>query len=78
MKTIKEMTKNELKQVSAGKGGINIPSKPIADTLRSIVCGGHEWVPTGREGERPFMVFWSKHQHQFVCRKCGKITWQDD
>ncbi len=74
----KTLTDKEMKKVSGGKGGITIPSKPIADTLTSIVCGGHEWVQTGREGERPFLVFWSKHQHQYVCAKCGKKIWKDD
>ena len=77
-KNQEELSMNNMDEVNAGKGAFTIPSKPIADTLTSIVCGGHKWVQTGREGERPFLVFWSRHQHQYVCTKCGKRTWKDD
>jgi len=69
---------NNAGKAAGGKGGISIPSKPIADTLRSLVCGGHEWVRTGREAETPFLVFWSKHQKQYVCTKCGKLKWENE
>ncbi len=72
------MTMDTLSEVAGGKGGITIPSKPIADTVAAIVCGGHEWVRTGREAEVPFLVFWSKHQKQYVCTKCGKIKWENE
>ncbi len=74
----KELTIKEMEQAVAGKGGINIPSRPIANIISSIVCGGHNWVQTGREGERSFFLFWSKHQHEYVCTKCGKKSWIDD
>ena len=73
-----EMAQESLGSVTAGKGGITIPSKPIADTLASLVCGGHQWVRTGREAEAPFMVFWTKHQKQYVCTKCGKLKWENE
>ncbi len=78
MTTMKTLTKKEMAQVTAGKGGINIPSRPIVNIISSIVCGGHEWVQTGREGERPFFIFWSKHQHEYRCAKCGYVRWLDD
>ncbi len=72
------LTEKEMTLVNAGKGGIDIPSKPIADIVSSIVCGGHNWIQTGREYERPFFIFWSKHQHEYVCTKCGRKCWKDD
>ena len=75
-RTVRSM--DELNEVVGGKGAITIPSKPIVDTLTSIVCGGHEWVKTGKEAEAPFMVFWTKHQKQYVCAKCGKIKWENE
>ena len=78
MSMAKELTIEELEQVVAGKGGINIPSRPIANIVSAIVCGGHDWVQTGREGERSFFIFWSRHQHEYVCTKCGKKSWIDD
>ena len=78
MNTVKALTIKEMEQVVAGKGGINIPSRPIANIVSAIVCGGHNWVRTGREGERSFFVFWSRHQHEYVCTKCGKKCWMDD
>ena len=73
-----ELATEKMNEVQGGKGGISIPSKPIADTLRSLVCGGHEWVKTGREAEAPFLVFWTKHQKQYMCAKCGKIKWENE
>ena len=78
MSMVKTLTVKEMEQVVAGKGGINIPSRPIANIISSIVCGGHNWVQTGRECERSFFLFWSKHQHEYVCTKCGKKSWIDD
>ena len=78
MSMVKTLTAAEMEQAAAGKGGIDIPSKPIADIVSSIVCGGHNWVQTGREYERSFFIFWSKHQHEYVCTKCGKKCWKDD
>ncbi len=72
------LTEKEITLVNASKGGIDIPSKPIADIVSSIVCGGHNWIQTGREYERPFFIFWSKHQHEYVCTKCGRKCWKDD
>lgn len=73
-----ELSMNKTSEVTGGKGAISIPSKPIAETLSSIVCGGHEWVRTGREAEAPFLVFWTKHQKQYRCAKCGKIKWLNE
>ena len=64
MSMAKALTTEEMEQVAAGKGGINIPSRPIANIISSIVCGGHNWVQTGREYERSYFIFWSKHQHE--------------
>ena len=52
-----ELTMSQLEEVIAGKGGINIPSKPIADIISSLVCGGHNWVKTGREAEVPYFIY---------------------
>ena len=57
MNTVKALTIEKMEQVIAGKGGINIPSRPIANIISAVVCGGHNWVQTGREGERSFFVF---------------------
>lgn len=70
-----ELTLDELDEVIAGKGYINIPSGPIVDIISSLVCGGHNWVKTGREAEVPFMIFWSRHQKQYQCTKCGQKKW---
>ncbi len=70
-----ELTMSQLDEVIAGKGGINIPSKPIADIISSLVCGGHNWVKTGREAEVPYFIFWSRHQKQYKCTKCGQKKW---
>ena len=67
----------ELKNTVGGKGGIDIPSKPIADIVSSIICGGHDWVATGRQAEVPYFIFWTKTQVQLRCSKCGKVTWKD-
>ena len=73
-----ELTMSQLDEVIAGKGGINIPSKPIADIISSLVCGGHNWVKTGREAEVPYFIFWSKHQKQYMCTKCGQKKWDHE
>lgn len=78
MEMIKKLTVEEMAKVNAGKGGINIPSRPIVRLVSDIICGGHNWVATGREGERSFFIFWSKHQHEYVCTKCGTKRWLDD
>ena len=78
MDTMKMLTAEEMAQVNAGKGSFKIPSRPIARLVSDIVCGGHHWVRTGREGERSFFIFWSKHQHECVCTKCGAKRWIDD
>ena len=70
-----ELSMSQLDEVIAGKGGINIPSKPIADIISSLVCGGHNWVKTGREAEVPYFIFWSRHQKQYKCTKCGQKKW---
>ncbi len=70
-----ELTMSQLDEVIAGKGGIIIPSKPIADIISSLVCGGHNWVKTGREAEVPYFIFWSRHQKQYICTKCGQKKW---
>ena len=77
-KNQEELDMNNMDEVNAGKGAFTIPSKPIADTLTSIVCGGHQWVKTGKEAEATFLVFWSKHQKQYQCAKCGKIKWVNE
>ena len=73
-----ELTLDQLEEVIAGKGGINIPSQPIVNIISYIVCGGHNWVRTGREAEVPFMVFWSRHQKQYQCTKCGRKKWVNE
>ena len=73
-----ELTMSQLEEVIAGKGGINIPSKPIADIISSLVCGGHNWVRTGREAEVPYFVFWTKHQKQYICTKCKQKKWVNE
>ena len=27
---------------------------------------------TETDAERPYFIFWSKHQHEYVCTKCGR------
>ena len=78
MNNIRTLTTNEMAQATAGKGGINIPSRPIVNIISSIVCGGHNWVKTNQECERPYFIFWSKHQHLCICSKCGEKRWIDD
>ena len=78
MEKVMNLTLKEMEQVNAGKGGIKIPSRPISRIISYIVCGGHNWVRTGREYERPYFIFWSKHQHEYVCTKCGAKRWIDD
>ena len=78
MNSVQKLTPKEMAAINAGKGGINIPSGPITNIISYIVCGGHDWVRTGREYERPYFIFWSKHQHEYVCTKCGRKTWIDD
>ena len=78
MNPVQKLTLKEMAAINAGKGGINIPSRPITNIISYIVCGGHNWVQTGREYERPYFIFWSKHQHEYVCTKCGQKTWIDD
>ena len=73
-----ELTMDELDEVVAGKGAFKIPSQPIVNIISYLVCGGHEWVKTGREAEVPFMVFWTRHQKQYRCNKCGRIKWVNE
>ena len=80
-KSKREMNLEELDEtcnVAAGKGAITIPARPIATIVSSLVCGGHEWVKTGREAEAPYLVFWTKHQKQYICSKCGKTKWENE
>lgn len=67
-----------LEEMDQAAGGRKFPSKEIVGIISSAVCGGHDWVQTGRERERSFFVFWSKHQHQYICSKCGEKCWKDD
>ncbi len=75
--TMTTTSMREMEQTVGGKGFIKIPSQPIADIVSSIICGGHEWVATGREAEVPFLIFWTKTQCQFRCAKCGRVIWRD-
>ena len=38
-------------------------------------CSGHNWVYTGREDEGWFFFFWTKHEKEQKCTKCGSTRW---
>ena len=73
------MTMDTLSDVAGGgKSPAKFPSKPIADLVSSALCGGHDWVRTGKEAEVPFLIFWTKHQREYRCSKCGKVKWETE
>ncbi len=70
----KDLTLEEMSRINAG----GAPTQSIADFFAWVACGGHDYVRTGREQERSFFAFWTKHQREYRCRKCGHRTWKDE
>ena len=79
----KEMEKLNTEELDQVTGGNRLPKlgRPVKQIIQSVICGGHEWVPTGRTVTKtrfylPFDFDFLKYtQNQYICTKCGKKKW---
>ena len=64
----KELNQKEMEKAAGGYDFFD--DHCIADDMNP-----HEFVKTGVDKEIRFYVFWSRHNNEYQCKKCGKRIW---
>ena len=51
-----------------------------AGEMRALACPARHAgaVPTGREREASFLLFWHRRQREYRCPDCGFVWWRDE
>ena len=66
----RELSMDEMDRVAGGMDPVM-----IKDARK---CQHLDRVKTGREREDSRFYFWSQHQYEYICNKCGKTFWVDE